>query len=478
MNTSSSNSLKTVEIIKDKLFWISSKNPPKNQTNAFFFNIDEDLVYEPFFADFGPLNLGKTYRFVQELDKLLKDGNYSKSKFYHHTCLDVAKKANSAYLMGAFQVITMNKTAEEAWKPFAESGIIFPDFRDASYTTCNYKCTILDCLRGLEYGIKLKWFDMKTFNLRDYEFYEKVENGDLNWIIPGKFVAFSGPSGQARDPDGYRRFTPEDYVPIFKKLGVTTVIRLNNKQYDEQRFVKNGINHTDLYFVDGSCPSDDILERFLQIAEQEKGAIAIHCKAGLGRTGSLIAAYAMKHYRFLAPDFIGYIRLCRPGSILGPQQQFLVDKQSYFHKWTDYSSLYKSIKHSVEDFHIRRENLLYKDFDSLNLSKKSPGMSPLEKKIAKEGDDGQAERLNYAKQSRQGATPIFNSSTSSYSHLKSLGHGLSDEPKYNQYTSSSRYRNYPTYSTHTHTSQYTSHYSNSNQPYSYQYSGSGAGTWK
>jgi len=42
-------------------------------------------------------------------------------------------------------------------------------------------------------------------------------------------------------------------------------------------------------------------------------------QAGLGRTGSLIAMYAMKHYHFPAADFIGWIRIARPGSILGPQ---------------------------------------------------------------------------------------------------------------------------------------------------------------
>ena len=41
-------------------------------------------------------------------------------------------------------------------------------------------------------------------------------------------------------------------------------------------------------------------------------------KAGLGRTGCLIGLYAMKHYHFPATDFIGWIRLIRPGSILGP----------------------------------------------------------------------------------------------------------------------------------------------------------------
>lgn len=51
----------------------------------------------------------------------------------------------------------------------------------------------------------------------------------------------------------------------------------------------------------------------------------MHCKAGLGRTGTLIACYAMKHYYFPAADFIGWIRICRPGSILGPQQNFLIE---------------------------------------------------------------------------------------------------------------------------------------------------------
>jgi cell division cycle 14 len=41
-----------------------------------------------------------------------------------------------------------------------------------------------------------------TFNLQEYEYYEQVENGDLNWILPGKFIAFSGPSSKVRMPVG------------------------------------------------------------------------------------------------------------------------------------------------------------------------------------------------------------------------------------------------------------------------------------
>ena len=45
--------------------------------------------------------------------------------------------------------------------------------------------------------------------------------------------------------------------------------------------------------------------------------------AGLGRTGTLIACYMMKHYRLTASEAIAWIRISRPGSIIGPQQHYL-----------------------------------------------------------------------------------------------------------------------------------------------------------
>jgi len=79
-----------------------------------------------------------------------------------------------------------------------------------------------------------------------------------------------------------------------------------------------------LFFIDGSTPPDHIVSDFMHIVETHfsgpnPGAIAIHCKAGLGRTGTLIGLWAMKTFQISAEAFIGWIRIARPGSILGPQ---------------------------------------------------------------------------------------------------------------------------------------------------------------
>ena len=77
---------------------------------------------------------------------------------------------------------------------------------------------------------------------------------------------------------GYPLHAPEAYFPYFRKHNVTAIVRLNKKIYDARRFTDAGFDHFDLFFVDGSTPSDSILQRFIELAENSKGAIAVHCK--------------------------------------------------------------------------------------------------------------------------------------------------------------------------------------------------------
>lgn len=42
----------------------------------------------------------------------------------------------------------------------------------------------------------LEWFDLDTFDLDQYEYFDTIEHGDLNVIVPNKFAAFSGPAAE------------------------------------------------------------------------------------------------------------------------------------------------------------------------------------------------------------------------------------------------------------------------------------------
>lgn len=139
-------------------------------------------------------------------------------------------------------IVMLGRSAKEAWDFISPYHSLLRCYRDASKGECYYECTVQHCFEGLEFAVKKGWYNYLNFNVKEYEHYEKVENGDLNWIIPGKFIAFMGPVDKEQGTERAYGHSASSYVSIFKHLNVSKVIRLNDIKYDRTSFIKNGVD--------------------------------------------------------------------------------------------------------------------------------------------------------------------------------------------------------------------------------------------
>ncbi|XP_078045129.1 dual specificity protein phosphatase CDC14A [Augochlora pura] len=311
------------EYIKDRFYFAtlaSGRKFARSTPNIHCFTIDDELIYNNFYNDFGPLNLACLYKYCCMVKKKLQSPTNKYNQIVHYTSQRGDKRANAAYLAASYAVLFLNKSPKEAYNIlFIGSDLAIAPFQDASMGSSAYHIHILDCLNALQKASSFGFFYFDDFDLFEYEKYEDMRNGNINWLVPQKFLAFVGPSTEPGTP----YHPPECYIDFFLRNGVTAVVRLNKKVYDASRFTTAGISHYDMFMPDGTVPPKRVLHQFLTLSENTTGPIAVHCKAGLGRTGSLIAAYLIKHYKMSAREAIAWIRICRPGSVIGHQQTWL-----------------------------------------------------------------------------------------------------------------------------------------------------------
>lgn len=99
--------------------------------------------------------------------------------------------------------------------------------------------------------------------------------------------------------------------------GVRLLINLHTQGHVPERIMRYGITELHLPVADFAPPTPEQLERGVEAMERaiRNGTrVGVHCGAGLGRTGTLMACYFVR--RGLPPDeAIAHVRSMRPGSV-------------------------------------------------------------------------------------------------------------------------------------------------------------------
>ena len=142
---------------KDRCYWVCSRHVPSDSSDAHYFSTDDVLVYDPYYGDFGPLNIAQLCRYSRMMTCKLQAPEFANKRIYHVCKPQTDTRANSILLCASWGVICNSKTPQQAYQPFQSVKPALVPYRDASLGPPSYPLSVLHCLQGLHKGISLGW---------------------------------------------------------------------------------------------------------------------------------------------------------------------------------------------------------------------------------------------------------------------------------------------------------------------------------
>jgi len=112
-------------------------------------------------------------------------------------------------------------------------------------------------------------------------------------------------------------------LEFLQSQGVRAIVSLTETPLEKAFIEEFGFRYLHLPVVDFTPPSPDQIERFLELlraTEAQRQALVVHCGAGLGRTGTMLAC-ALVSRGMRAEEAIDRVRILRPYSIETIEQE-------------------------------------------------------------------------------------------------------------------------------------------------------------
>ena len=146
-------------------------------------------------------------------------------------------------------------------------------------------------------------------------------NGNFSFVIDGVLAGMARPCGAVLAED----------LGLLREQGIGGIVTLTLDPLDARALQTSGFRSLHLPVADFSTPTLDQVESFLKFVddmqesagESEAAGVAVHCGAGMGRTGTLLACYLV-HQKVSPAEAIERVRMKRPGSVETLEQEDLV----------------------------------------------------------------------------------------------------------------------------------------------------------
>lgn len=141
----------------------------------------------------------------------------------------------------------------------------------------------------------------------------------IYWVIPGVLAGMAMPfvHPERRLRGGGRLEEFDDDLVLLRDAGVGAVASLLNLPGDELLYAEAGFGFICLPVADGRPPSVEQVSRFVEFVDRcwaGTRAVAVHCEAGCGRTGTMIASYLVWNGSS-ASDAMKQVRIAEPSAI-------------------------------------------------------------------------------------------------------------------------------------------------------------------